>query len=92
MPIATPVFDGAKEAEIKELERSWATCRTSGRITLFDGRTGEQFERPVTVGWRHAETGTTWVDDKCTLVPPVLTAWPLSSRCGKAQFRWSALR
>jgi DNA-directed RNA polymerase subunit beta len=47
MPIATPVFDGAKESEIKLLQLGGLP--TSGQITLFDGRTGEQFERPVTV-------------------------------------------
>lgn len=52
MPIATPVFDGAKEAEIKELLQL-GDLPTSGQITLFDGRTGEQFERPVTVGYMY---------------------------------------
>ena len=52
MPIATPVFDGAKEAEIKELLQLGG-LPTSGQITLFDGRTGEQFERPVTVGYMY---------------------------------------
>ena len=43
MPIATPVFDGAKEAEIKELLKL-GDLPTSGQIRLYDGRTGEQFE------------------------------------------------
>lgn len=52
MPIATPVFDGAKEAEIKELLKL-GDLPTSGQIRLYDGRTGEQFERPVTVGYMY---------------------------------------
>ena len=54
MPIATPVFDGAKEAEIKELLKL-GDLPTSGQIRLYDGRTGEQFERPkdAPVVWVH---------------------------------------
>ncbi|WP_348240765.1 hypothetical protein, partial [Salmonella enterica] len=52
LPIATPVFDGAKEKEIKEL-LTLGGIPTSGQITLFDGRTGEQFERQVTVGYMY---------------------------------------
>ena len=48
LPIATPVFDGAKESEIKELLKL-ADLPESGQLTLFDGRTGRQFERPVTL-------------------------------------------
>ncbi|MGP1955170.1 MAG: hypothetical protein ACTS8R_09990, partial [Arsenophonus sp. NC-QC1-MAG3] len=46
IPIATPVFDGAKENEIKEL-LTLAELPTSGQITLYDGCTGEKFERQV---------------------------------------------
>ena len=56
MPIATPVFDGAKEAEIKELLKL-GDLPTSGQIRLSDGRTGEQFERPVT-RWLHVHAET----------------------------------
>ncbi|MCS5932220.1 hypothetical protein LNQ03_15970 [Klebsiella pneumoniae subsp. pneumoniae] len=56
MPIATPVFDGAKEAEIKELLQL-GDLPTSGQITLFDGRTGEQFRTSGNRGLHvHAET------------------------------------
>ena len=49
MPIATPVFDGAKESEVKDLLKL-ADLPESGQITLYDGRTGTKFDRPVTVG------------------------------------------
>ena len=55
MPIATPVFDGAKETEIKKL-LEMGGIPTSGQITLFDGRTGEQFERRYCRLYVHAET------------------------------------
>jgi DNA-directed RNA polymerase subunit beta len=52
VPIATPVFDGAREADIVEmLER--AGLDASGQVTLFDGRTGEAFKRKVTVGYKY---------------------------------------
>ena len=52
MPIATPVFDGAREADIVTmLER--AGLHSSGQVTLYDGRTGEAFNRPVTVGYKY---------------------------------------
>ncbi len=62
MPIATPVFDGAKEAEIKELLKL-GDLPTSGQIRLYDGRTGEQFERPVTVGYMYMLKLNHLVDD-----------------------------
>ena len=49
VPMATPVFDGAAESEIKEM-LSMAELDDSGQVTLYDGRTGESFDRPVTVG------------------------------------------
>ena len=56
LPIATPVFDGATEGSIKELLKL-GDLPESGQLTLFDGRTGDQFERPVTVALHvHAET------------------------------------
>lgn len=79
MPIATPVFDGAKEAEIKELLKL-GDLPTSGQIRLYDGRTGEQFERPVTVGYMYMLKLNHLVDDKMHARSTVLTAWLLSSR------------
>ena len=52
LPVATPVFDGADEQEIKEMLKL-AALPTSGQITLYDGRTGEKSERPVTVGYMY---------------------------------------
>lgn len=78
MPIATPVFDGAKEAEIKELLKL-GDLPTSGQIRLYDGRTGEQFERPVTVGYMYM-LKLNHGRRQDTRVPPVLTARLLSSR------------
>lgn len=72
MPIATPVFDGAKESEIKELLQLGG-LPTSGQITLFDGRTGEQFERRYRWLHVHAETEPRLMT-RCMRVLPVLTA------------------
>ena len=63
LPIATPVFDGAKESEIKDLLKL-AELPESGQMTLFDGRTGRQFERPVTVGYMYMIKLNHLVDDK----------------------------
>jgi DNA-directed RNA polymerase subunit beta len=52
VPIATPVFDGASEAEIKQMLKL-AGLPESGQTFLIDGRTGEQFDRPVTVGYMY---------------------------------------
>ncbi|XBC40792.1 MAG: DNA-directed RNA polymerase subunit beta [Buchnera aphidicola (Nurudea yanoniella)] len=86
MPIATPVFDGAQEKEIKELLKL-ANLPTSGQITLFDGRTGEKFERPVTVGYMYMLKLNHLVDDKMharsTGSYSLVTQQPLG---GKAQF------
>ncbi len=86
MPIATPVFDGAKETEIKELLKLGG-LPTSGQITLFDGRTGEQFERQVTVGYMYMLKLNHLVDDKMharsTGSYSLVTQQPLG---GKAQF------
>ena len=49
VPFATPVFDGATEHEIKDM-LELAGLPRSGQVTLYDGRTGEAFDRPVTVG------------------------------------------
>ncbi|MFP3013844.1 MAG: DNA-directed RNA polymerase subunit beta [Arsenophonus sp. NC-XBC3-MAG3] len=86
MPIATPVFDGAKENEIKEL-LTLAELPASGQITLYDGCTGEKFERQVTVGYMYMLKLNHLVDDKMharsTGSYSLVTQQPLG---GKAQF------
>ena len=86
LPVATPVFDGAAEAEIKELLKLGG-LPTSGQITLYDGRTGEKFERPVTVGYMYMLKLNHLVDDKMharsTGSYSLVTQQPLG---GKAQF------
>src|SRR6202023_3255257 len=63
VPMAPPVFDGASEEEIKNL-LALADLPTSGQTTLHDGRTGERFERPVTVGYMYMLKLNHLVDDK----------------------------
>lgn len=63
LPLATPVFDGAHESEIKGL-LELGGLPTSGQITLYDGRTSEKFERPVTVGYMYMLKLNHLVDDK----------------------------
>ncbi|CRK85929.1 DNA-directed RNA polymerase subunit beta [Candidatus Providencia siddallii] len=86
LPIATPVFDGAKEKEIKELLKL-GDLPTSGQVTLFDGRTGEEFERQVTVGYMYMLKLNHLVDDKMharsTGSYSLVTQQPLG---GRAQF------
>ncbi|MCC5853889.1 MAG: DNA-directed RNA polymerase subunit beta, partial [Alkalimonas sp.] len=86
LPIATPVFDGAKESEIKEL-LELADLPASGQITLYDGRTGNAFERKVTVGYMYMLKLNHLVDDKMharsTGSYSLVTQQPLG---GKAQF------
>ena len=86
LPIATPVFDGAKESEIKELLKL-ADLPESGQLTLFDGRSGRKFERPVTVGYMYMIKLNHLVDDKMharsTGSYSLVTQQPLG---GKAQF------
>lgn len=86
MPIATPVFDGATEHEIKNLLKL-SGLSTSGQITLFDGCTGEVFERKVTVGYMYMLKLNHLVDDKMharsTGSYSLVTQQPLG---GKAQF------
>jgi DNA-directed RNA polymerase subunit beta len=86
VPFATPVFDGAHEEEIKNMLELAGMPRT-GQVTLFDGRTGEQFERPVTVGYMHVLKLHHLVDDKMharsTGPYSLVTQQPLG---GKAQF------
>ena len=86
VPIATPVFDGARENDINDLLEK-ANLNTSGQITLYDGRTGEKFDRPVTVGYIYILKLHHLVDDKIhgRSVGPysLVTQQPLG---GKAQF------
>jgi len=86
LPIATPVFDGAREEEIKKL-LELAGLPTSGQSTLYDGRTGNRFDRPVTVGYMYMLKLNHLVDDKMharsTGSYSLVTQQPLG---GKAQF------
>ncbi|MDR3390099.1 MAG: DNA-directed RNA polymerase subunit beta [Sulfuriferula sp.] len=86
VPFATPVFDGAAEEEIKYM-LELAGLPRSGQITLFDGRTGEAFDRKVTVGYMHVLKLHHLVDDKMharsTGPYSLVTQQPLG---GKAQF------
>ena len=86
VPIATPVFDGAKEADVNDALRR-AGFSESGQSVLFDGRTGEQFARPVTVGIKYLLKLHHLVDDKIharsTGPYSLVTQQPLG---GKAQF------
>ena len=86
VPFATPVFDGATEIEIKDMLEIAGLPR-SGQIALFDGRTGDAFDRPVTVGYMHILKLHHLVDDKMharsTGPYSLVTQQPLG---GKAQF------
>jgi DNA-directed RNA polymerase subunit beta len=86
VPIATPVFDGAKEADIEHM-LDLAGLDHSGQVNVFDGRTGEQFDRKVTVGYIYMLKLHHLVDDKihARSIGPysLVTQQPLG---GKAQF------
>ncbi|MGB0906631.1 MAG: DNA-directed RNA polymerase subunit beta [Maricaulaceae bacterium] len=86
VPIATPVFDGAREPDIVEMLTK-AGLADSGQVTLFDGRTGDKFTRPVTVGYKYLLKLHHLVDDKihARSIGPysLVTQQPLG---GKAQF------
>jgi DNA-directed RNA polymerase subunit beta len=86
VPMATPVFDGATEKEIKYMLRL-AELPEGGQTWLFDGRTGERFDRPVTVGYMYMLKLNHLVDDKMharsTGPYSLVTQQPLG---GKAQF------
>ncbi len=86
LPFATPVFDGATEVEIKDMLEIAGLPR-SGQVALFDGRTGDAFDRPVTVGYMHILKLHHLVDDKMharsTGPYSLVTQQPLG---GKAQF------
>ncbi len=86
VPIATPVFDGAREKDIVEMLAK-AGLASSGQVSLFDGRTGEVFDRKVTVGYIYMLKLHHLVDDKihARSIGPysLVTQQPLG---GKAQF------
>lgn len=86
VPFATPVFDGATEGEIKDM-LEMAGLPRSGQVDLYDGRTGEIFDRPITVGYMHVLKLHHLVDDKMharsTGPYSLVTQQPLG---GKAQF------
>ncbi len=86
VPLATPVFDGANEAEIKGM-LDLAGLPKNGQTYLFDGRTGERFDRPITVGYMYMLKLNHLVDDKMharsTGPYSLITQQPLG---GKAQF------
>jgi DNA-directed RNA polymerase subunit beta len=86
VPIATPVFDGASEVELKKL-LTLAGLPESGQVVLHDGRTGDKFDRPVTVGYMYMLKLNHLVDDKMharsTGSYSLVTQQPLG---GKAQF------
>jgi DNA-directed RNA polymerase subunit beta len=92
IPVATPVFEGAKETEIKSMlneaeSKSKIGMQSTGQITLYDGKTGEPFNRPVTVGYTYMLKLHHLVDDKihARSIGPysLVTQQPLG---GKAQF------
>ncbi|HQT01348.1 MAG: DNA-directed RNA polymerase subunit beta [Hydrogenophilales bacterium 12-64-13] len=86
VPFASPVFDGASEEEIRRMLRL-AGLPEGGQVTLYDGRTGEAFDRDVTVGYKHVLKLHHLVDDKMharsTGPYSLVTQQPLG---GKAQF------
>ena len=86
VPMATPVFDGAAEKEIRQM-LALADLPESGQAVLYDGRTGDSFERPVSVGYMHMLKLNHLVDDKMharsTGPYSLVTQQPLG---GKAQF------
>jgi DNA-directed RNA polymerase subunit beta len=86
VPMATPVFDGATEDELRHMLRL-AGLPESGQSRLYDGRTGELFDRPVTVGYMYMLKLNHLVDDKMharsTGPYSLVTQQPLG---GKAQF------
>ncbi len=86
LPMATPVFDGATEVEIKRM-LALAGLPENGQTVLYDGRTGERFDRPVTLGYMYMLKLNHLVDDKMharsTGSYSLVTQQPLG---GKAQF------
>jgi len=95
VPFASPVFDGAHEADIVEMLKM-ADLDASGQVTLVDGRTGEPFDRKVTVGYIYMLKLHHLVDDKihARSIGPysLVTQQPLGARrssAASASARWS---
>jgi len=86
VPMATPVFDGAEETEIHRM-LELAGLPVSGQTTLYDGRTGDAFDRPITIGYKYMLKLNHLIDDKMharsTGPYSLVTQQPLG---GKAQF------
>ncbi|MAJ81975.1 MAG: DNA-directed RNA polymerase subunit beta [Legionellales bacterium] len=86
VPVASPVFDGVQESEIKKL-LALADLPESGQMEMYDGRTGDKFDRPVTVGYMYMLKLNHLVDDKmharATGSYSLVTQQPLG---GKSQF------
>jgi DNA-directed RNA polymerase subunit beta len=99
VPFATPVFDGATEEEIKNM-LELAGLPSSGQVTLIDGRTGEAFDRPVTVGLHaHVEVAPFGGrQDACTLhraLQPgdaATAGWQGAVRLANASAKWRSGR
>jgi len=98
VPMATPVFDGADEAEIKSMLKL-ADLPENGQTILHDGRTGEAFDRPVTVGYMHMLKLNHLVDDKMharsTGPYSLVTQQPLAARrssVASASVKWKSGR
>ena len=85
--VATPIFNGANEKDIQECPAAWPACDENGKSWLYDGRTGERFDNPVTVGYVYFLKLHHLVDDKIharsTGPYSLVTQQPLG---GKAQF------
>jgi len=86
IPMATPVFDGISEKEIKQLLKL-ANLPTSGKTMLYDGKTGKKFDNPITVGYKYIMKLNHLIDDKMharsTGSYSLVSQQPLG---GKAQF------
>lgn len=89
VPFATPVFDGASEEQIgkmldlafpEDVAKRLQLTPSKTQCTLYDGRTGEAFDRPVTVGYMHYLKLHHWLMTRCTLVPRVRIRWLRSNR------------
>jgi len=91
IPFATPVFDGAREPEIRHLLEV-AGLPHAGKINLFDGMSGDQFDQPVTVGYIYMLKLSHLVDDKihARSIGPYSLITPAARRQGAV--RWPALR
>ena len=91
VPVATPVFDGAKEHEIKHL-LTLADLPDSGQMTLYDGRTGDAFDRQVTVGYMYMLKLNHLVDDKMHARSTGSYSLVTTTAGRQGAVRWPALR